>query len=357
MASATCTRRARIILTFLLLAAPLTARAQSSKEEKQARALQVEGLHLMEKGNNREALEKFEEAYKLVQSPRVLFNRAKAHHALGDDVEALVDFERFLDEAPFAPKESRDEARHVIEELQPRVAYLEIQSDESDVDITVDGRAIGSTPIAKPIVVARGTHVVKGTKSGMNDDVHSESVIPGQKLRVVVKLTPIAKPAELPPVAVAPPPTEPPATEPAPPAAPQEPAPASPAERPWQYTGGWIALGAGVLLVGGGVAAQLWSQSNVSAFNAETKAPNPSGKCNKMLSMDGGGDCQSLADSAQTHQTFAIVGYVAGGVALAGSLVLFLSGSSSSQHSAQRDAAAACSPTTGGFACALALRF
>ncbi len=353
---------ARFTLVVALMAVPLAARAQSSSAEKQARALQVEGLHLMEKGDNRGALEKFEEAYKLVQSPRVLFNRAKAHHALGDDVEALTDFERFLDEAPYAPKESRSEAKRVVAELQPKLAYLDIHSDEADVEITVDGHSIGTTPIARPIVVQRGSHVVKGTKADMNEDVRPVSVIPGQKLRVVMKLTPVEKtpvaPVAPPPVAAVPPAPAPAPAAPesaTPGATPAEPGTAPSGERPWQYTAGWIAAGAGALFLGTGIAFQVLSSSKGSEFNS-VKDANGNPKCSTIYTNDGGSDCQTIADSAHQRQVIAIAGFVAAGVAVAGSVVLFLSGSSS-QHAGQHDVAAICSPSTSGVSCALALRF
>jgi hypothetical protein len=369
MASATFTNRARIVLVvaLTLAAAPLVARAQPSADEKQAQALQVEGLRLMQKGDERHALEKFEAAYRLVASPRILFNRGKAHRALGQDVEALVDLERFLDEAPFAPKESRDEAARVIAELRPRLAYLEIEADEG-VELAVDGRASGTAPLARPVVVARGTHEIRGRRAGMNDDVRSVSVIPGQKLRVTVRLTAIEKAAAPPP---APPPAAPATASGAPPvlAAPApaapvpvnvavtltQPAPPPPTERPWQVTAGWAAAGAGVLFLAGGVTAQVLSSSKGASFNAVKDAPNPTGMCNQMLPNDGGGPCQGLADAARQRQSIAFVGYAASGVALAGSLVLFLA--SPSQPAARRDVAAACSPATAGVSCALELRF
>src|SRR4051812_42525043 len=162
---------------------------QSDPAKKRAQALQVEGLGLLQKGDSRGALEKFDEAFRLVQSPKILFNRGKAHRALGEDVAALTDFERFLDEAPYAPKESRVEAERAVQALRPRLAYVEIQVDDAGSTVSVDGREIGEAPLPRPVVVAPGAHEVRVVKSGMNDDVRKVSPIAGQKLRVVVRLT------------------------------------------------------------------------------------------------------------------------------------------------------------------------
>ena len=383
MASTIFTRAKQATFVVIMLAAGArAAHAQASPNEKRAQALQVEGLRLMQKGDNRHAVEKFDEAYRLVPSPRILFNRGKAHHALGEDVDALSDFERFLDEAPYAPKESRDEATRVIETLRPKLAYIDVQTDDAGSEITIDLHAIGTAPLARPVVVARGKHEVRVTKPGMNDEVRSVSVIPGQKLRLVIKLAPAAERvgAAAPPPATRTPVPVAAATAPTPTPAAAAPAPAAPApaptgaapaqvyvvaarpeaplpppERPWQVTAGWVSLGAGAVLLGGGITAQVLSASKNADFNAVTNAPNSTGQCNKMLANDGGGPCAGLLDAANQRQTFAIVGYVASGVAVATSLVFFLS--APSQAAARRDVAAACSPSTQGVSCALELTF
>ncbi|HEY7372656.1 MAG TPA: tetratricopeptide repeat protein [Polyangia bacterium] len=372
MASAISIKKgARIVALVLLsvVAAPLAARAEQSPTEKQAQALQVEGLRLMQKGENRRALEKFEEAYRLVPSPRILFNRGKAHHALGDDVEALADFERYLDEAPCAPKESRDEATRVIEKLRPKLAYIEVQTDDAGSEITIDLRGVGTAPLARPVVVTRGQHEIRVVKPGMNDEVRSVSVIPGQKLRVVIKLAPTAEKAPAaasPPVAAAPGPTasalatSPAGAEPTPATTSvakqaEPPAPAVSGGRPWQITAGWVAAGAGALFLGGGITAQVMASSKYDAFNAVTNAPNRTGQCNRMAADNGGGPCTGLLDAGDKRRLFAIVGYVAAGAAAATSVALFLT--APSQSTSRRDVAAACSPNPAGVSCALELSF
>ncbi len=149
VASVTCSRTERrapvgAIGFVLALLVSATALGQSDAAKKRAQALQVEGLGLLQKGDSRAALQKFDEAFRLVPSPKILFNRGKAHRALGEDVAALADFERFLDEAPYAPKESRVEAERAVQALRPRLAYLEIQVEDVGSTVSVDGREIGA---------------------------------------------------------------------------------------------------------------------------------------------------------------------------------------------------------------------
>ena len=172
-----------------LIAPP--ARAQSDDAKKQAQALQVEGVRLLQKGDNRAALAKFNEAFALVQSPKIMFNMGKAYRALGNDVEALRAFDTFLDEAPYAPKASRADAEREVQALRPKLSYIEVETEDTGSTVRIDGREMGKAPLVRPVVVAPGSHEVKVEKTGMVAETRSVAPIAGQKLRVVVKLSPV----------------------------------------------------------------------------------------------------------------------------------------------------------------------
>ena len=313
VASATFSRTKRrapvgAIGFVLALLVSATAFGQSDAAKKRAQALQVEGLGLLQKGDSRAALQKFDEAFRLVPSPKILFNRGKAHRALGEDVAALADFERFLDEAPYAPKESRVEAERAVQALRPKLAYLEIQVEDVGSTVSVDGGEIGAAPLPRPVVLAPGTHEVRVVKSGMNDDVRSVSPIAGQKLRMVRQADggrrerPGARRAcrddghrHAATVARArgaggssgrnadhgrggdgrr-----------------QQPAPRG-SERPWQITAAWVSAGAGVLFLGAGITAQVLTSAKYDEFNDvhTAPAPAPEGKCNRTVCRPAGAD-------------------------------------------------------------------
>jgi hypothetical protein len=351
----------RTLVFVVLLVTAARAFAQTDADKKQAQALQVAGVRLMDHGDNRAALEKFEAAFRLFPSPKILFNMGKAHHALGQDVEAVTALERFLDEAPYAPKESRDEAAHLVESLHPKLSYLDLVTDDVGSRISIDGREIGVAPLARSAVVAPGAHEVRFDKTGMTAETRSISPVAGQKLRIFVKLTPESSRA---PVVAALPPA--PATAPASPAtAPvaESPPPTTPGTAPspngypWQLKTAWISGGAGVLFLAGGVTAQLLSASKNSDFNNVTTAPSPNGQCNKNLPNAGGGPCQGLLDSANSRLTVAVVGYVVSGLALAGAVVFYLIAPPA--VAAGHASAVACLPSaqSPGLSCALTMRF
>jgi len=351
--------RAVLATALVIASVAVSSRAQADTEsaKKEAQTLQVEGLRLLQKGENRVALEKFDEAFRLVASPKILFNRGKAHRALGENAEALADFERFLDEAPYATKESRVEATRIVGALRPTLAYVEVQTDDVGSKIAIDGRELGTAPLPRPAVVTPGNHEIRVAKAGMAEDVRTVSPIAGQKLRVAVKLLPAAPAAAAPMAAVpapAPEPAAPPTVLPAAPSppkdAPEQP-PSASAGRPWQITAAWVAAGAGVVLLGTGITGQLISASKASDFNAV-----PNMMCNRQLPDDGGAMCKELLESSDRWKTISIVGYVTAGLALAGSAVLFLT--APSRAPAARDTAVACLPNeTMGVACALTTHF
>ena len=338
----------------LLLAAAPRASAQSEGDKKQAQALQTEGLRLMQKGDNQGAVAKFEEAFRLVASPKILFNMGKAHLALGDEVKAVEELERFLDEAPFAPKESRDEAQKRVETLRPRLGYIEIQTDDVGSTISVDGRPVGSAPLARPIVVAPGSHEVRVEKAEMVTDVRQVAPIAGQKIRVAVKLTSIAARVP-PPLAVSPPAlgaTAPVATAPAAPG-PGAPAPAAGVTAtatatapPAADDGGarlrilGIALGgAGVVATAVGIGFGLAAKSNGDE-NARTGATFS----------------ESAYDAGHRDQTLQYVGYAMGAALVAGGVTCWVLGNRGHEP-APTTPVVAFVPTSGGGLALGALRF
>jgi hypothetical protein len=349
--------RAALVAVALLWAAG--ARAQTAQDKQQAQALQVAGVHLMDQGDNRGAIAKFEEAFHLFPSPKILFNLGRAHFALHDEVEALTDFERFLDESPYAPKESRNEAQRVIDQLRPRLSYLDLEVEDTGGRIAIDGREVGTAPLARPVVVTPGAHELRVEKIGMQSSIQTVSPVPGQKLRVVVRLVTTAAPAPAPVLPVAPAPA---AALPA--GAPQPepvvaPGPAAAVPSPssgssWHPTATWISAGAAVLLLGGGITAQILSSSKNADFNAVASGGHP--QCTTVAPNDGGGECASLLDAAQTRHTLAIVGFVGAGVAAAAAATFYFTGANGGSG---RDVAAACLPTsqTPGVSCALSLKF
>jgi tetratricopeptide (TPR) repeat protein len=132
--------------------------------------------------------------------------------------------------------------------------------------------------------------------------------------------------------AVVPPPVEPAAPAPAVPASPPV-ASATSEAHPWQHSAKWIAAGAAVGLAAfGGVEYYRYSSKNHD-FNNDPKCV--------------AGGCESLASSADTAQTLAIVGFSAAGVAAGAAVIFWLTDS----PRASAGLSFSCAPTLAGVAC------
>jgi len=110
---------------------------------------------------------------------------------------------------------------------------------------------------------------------------------------------------------------------------------------PWQHTAKWIAAGAAVGFLGLGVFEHLRYYDKNNDFNDDPTCP------------DGPG-CKGLADSADTAQLVAIVGYGAAAVATGLAVTFFLTDKPASvaASSAQSAIAVTCTPALAGVTCA-----
>jgi tetratricopeptide (TPR) repeat protein len=149
------------LLTFLLIAqsaAPAAGPKAEAAAKSQAQTLLREGTRLYRKGQYQEALEKFTGAYALFPSPKLHFNIAQAHRELGRPVEALVAFEKFLDDPAGSPRPVTDEARQSAADLRAQLGQIQVECDTAGADILIDGAAVGRTPQPRPIWCTPGKH-------------------------------------------------------------------------------------------------------------------------------------------------------------------------------------------------------
>jgi len=170
MESPICERRAwRAIAVAAVLVAASGARTAHAapalpavKEDARevARARLVEGVELLRQKQFAQALTKFDDAYALVPSPNIFYDRGLAYQGLGRDADALEAFDAFLAHADHAPPGTREKATRERDVLRARVATLAVASDPPGAEITVDGRRRGVTPLGDPLYIDVGPHEV-----------------------------------------------------------------------------------------------------------------------------------------------------------------------------------------------------
>jgi len=334
----------------LAQAAPAASPAASDAGDakNRAKAKLVEGSDFLKQGEYKDALRRFQEAYELVPSPKIFYNFGLAYMNLGRTTEAVEAFERFLDEATDATPDLRANAERRRSELLPKVATIVVRCETEGATISVDGRAFGTTPRKPPIRLDPGPHSLVLEKAPAPAFIRNLDVKAGERVVVEAKLE------ELPVVVTPPPPLI--AVAP-PPVVPVEP------EKPslWSRLDGKlkaaIGLGAvGVLALGFGGYEQLAASSKYKEFNETSTATNWTHKCDadpRVVPQFGGGVCPGLLSDGDGASLRAKIGFIAGGVLAASSVVLVVL-SRRDHRDGATTASASCVPSGTGVTCAAA---
>jgi hypothetical protein len=308
---------ASFVAVGLVSLAPARASAQEQTEAA-ATALFDQGRSLMQQSKYAEACPKLAESERLAPSGGTLLNLADCYEHTGQTASAWAAWKDAAARANAAGKsdvEKRALARAAA--LEPNLAKLAISVDSaSDVpglEVKRDGVKVGHAEFGVPIPVDPGTHVVDATAPNKQPFSGKVDVAPKQAnatLSVTLVDAPQAAPPPTP--ATAPPPTPSPAT--ASPAAPEQPASS------WSGQKTVALIVGGVGLVGIGVG---------SAFGLIAKSKNDqalqSCRTSTLCSQHG----LDLTNDAKSAATVSTVAFVAGGVALAGGIVLWLTAPSS----------------------------
>jgi PEGA domain len=150
---------------LLVLGSARVATADDSRDV--ARGHYARGLELAGHGGYEAALQEFHEAYAVSPQFAVLYNIGQAQAALGHPMEAIEAFSDYLkDGQDRIPSARRQQVEALIAVLESHLAELFITTDRPDARIGVDGREVGSTPLAKPIRLAPGTHRISAGSEG-----------------------------------------------------------------------------------------------------------------------------------------------------------------------------------------------
>ena len=227
-------------LAWLLAAAPAAVAQPTGGDAKtRASALTRDGARAYQANDFASALLRFQEAYAVFPSPRLLFNLGQCYGRVGRYVEATESFKRFLATAGNAPASARAEAERSLEQMRDKVAHLEVAANVAAAEVWIDGQSRGLTPLPRPVLVAVGAHQVLVQKAGAEPFQRRLEVLGGTLARVDAELR---FPAPAPP--------------PPPPAAAPEPAPAPavvavPAAPPPATGWGWSRrIGVSLMVVG-----------------------------------------------------------------------------------------------------------
>jgi tetratricopeptide (TPR) repeat protein len=169
-------------------AGPRDAPAADAPAKARAQALLSEGTAAYGRGDYAEALEKFNEAYKIFPSPKLWFNIGQANRDLGRPVEAVEAFDRFLrDAGDDAPPETLAEARRSAAELKTKLGQINVRCPFDGTEITIDGKRVGSVPLGAMVWATPGRHQIAGQLDGHSPALEEVVVEIGQVAAVDIQ--------------------------------------------------------------------------------------------------------------------------------------------------------------------------
>ncbi|HEV3032971.1 MAG TPA: hypothetical protein VG319_15090 [Polyangia bacterium] len=260
-----------LLLAWRAPAAAAPIEPASEPARAQARALMQEGAQQMDDRQYDKAVESFSEAYRLVPSPKVLYNLGIAYLSVARYADALRALEGFLAEATDAPAASQATARRHVADLRAKVVTLELKSDRPGAELALDGRSLGAVTFDHPLVIDPGPHEVRA-RAGADVVEQAFTAQPGQSMTLTLTFTAAANGAAGATTAgagtsaLAPPAPAPLALLTATPAPPS----ARPVyRRPWF----WAAVGGGVAVAAAIILVLALSRAEYPAVDAKVDGP------------------------------------------------------------------------------------
>jgi hypothetical protein len=291
------TSRLAVVLFTLAAAAP-GASAQTDEARSSARAAATEGLHALQEGRYKDAVDLCTRAESLMHAPTHLLLIARAQTKLGHLVEAeeayiKIQRDRLAPNAPRAFVDAQAAANDEQAALAPRVPTLKVtlEGDATDAQITLDGAPFPAALVGLASPINPGSHTLQARSPSAAAEPFTVTINEGAKQSVSLTMRPVAA---------------------AVPVAEQAPAESVPAEEPASghaglRTAGWIGVGVGVAGLAVGAVLVIKNHSDRNDANALCgPAGCPDSKRSQIASFD------DEANSAAT------LSWVAFGVGAAG---------------------------------------
>ena len=159
----------RLLVSILLLGAMTSTAAwaqpierESEDEHRQAAHQHFErGLALATQYNYAQALQEFLEAYRLRPHFAVLYNIGQAYIALGLPVDAVAALEHYLAAGKEEiPAERAQQVHSQVAAEKALIADVTLTVNPSGAAIQIDGHDIGRAPLADPVRLAAGKHLI-----------------------------------------------------------------------------------------------------------------------------------------------------------------------------------------------------
>jgi hypothetical protein len=169
------------------------APAASAADIEEAKRHFQQGVALYNDGNFNGALAEFEAAYRVRSSPGVLYNIGLSQKALFRYAESVDTLERYLREETKLTGERRAEVTQLIAEMRALLADVTLTISPAEATVMVDGRSAGTAPLAGPLRIAAGNHVLEVHADGYRSQRRELMISAGVPVKLTFNLELIPK--------------------------------------------------------------------------------------------------------------------------------------------------------------------
>lgn len=138
--------------------------ALANSDKQTATYLFKQGNRLFRRGMYFDALKKYKQAKAIYPTPRIDMNIGSTLDAMGKRPQAASYFHRFLMQKGNTPARLVKQAEYYLFKIKRRVGSVKLTCPEESATVKVDGRVVGTTPLALPIYFNPGVHRVEVQK-------------------------------------------------------------------------------------------------------------------------------------------------------------------------------------------------
>jgi hypothetical protein len=255
-----------------------------------------EGVAAFDSGNFEAARLAFQQAYAVKQDPEVLRNLGVSEVLSGHHLDGARHLSEYLAVASRASDSERRDLEAMLARAEERVGRVAIEVTPAGAQIFLDGARVGDAPLARPVHVEPGEHVIQVSQQGLGTDERRIQIAAGESQEIALVL-------------------QAPAADAAGKALPAEQTPEPP---PSNRRPSVFPVVVGSTLVAAGIAAGVGF--SVAAGNDADEAERLRGDLGSddCSVTSGNGTCQALQDVAEredTHRNIATASFITAGVA------------------------------------------
>jgi hypothetical protein len=265
------------------------AGGDASAKQEAARRFE-HAIKLYEEADYTLALAEFERVYELVPDYRVLYNIGQVSIQLGRYARAFRTLKEYV--ARGGTELAPDRAAAVqadLAQLAGKIARIAVQVEQEGAQISVDGVAVGRSPLAEPLVVDVGEHRVQIELPGYATQSQAFTLAGGDRRDATFTLEPEASGPT--PANVTPTPDTP------------HPTPLKPAPKPASHRGTWVGVG--------------WASTGVLAAGALVSGALGATAASDLSDLRNNPTTRTALDQAQTRaSTRLLIADILGGAAL-----------------------------------------